>query len=149
VNSRLYKDIQRNMFVALFYGIINPQTRRLSYSNAGQSEPILYRNDQVSFLPKDADDNHTALGMAKSADYQQYQLKLRSNDVLVFYTDGLVEMMDGSSEPYGFDRLFAAIHRHAGSDSSGMVREVLDEVAAYSGNENFHDDVTMVVVKID
>ncbi|MFQ5706119.1 MAG: SpoIIE family protein phosphatase [bacterium] len=147
-NDRLNKDIQSNMFVALFYGIFDPKSRRLYYTNAGQTLPIVWRQGQVSFLPQAQKSDRFPLGIVKSSIYEQLCFKLQSGDLLVFYTDGIVDAMNGSYEAYGFDRLFASVKQHAQLTPTVMVEKLVGDMHRYSGRNNSHDDVTLVIVKI-
>jgi serine phosphatase RsbU (regulator of sigma subunit) len=148
VNTRLNKDIQTNMFVALFYGILDVTKRQLHYTNAGQTMPFLWRAGEVSFLPQAEDSDRFPLGIVKSSVYEQLTLDLQSGDILIFYTDGVVEVMNGSYETFGFDRLSDSIRKLASLPPDEMVERLLADTKGYCGNCEFHDDITVVVVKV-
>lgn len=149
VNSRLNKDIQNHMFVALFYAIIDAQKRCLYYTNAGQTMPYLWRHGEVVFLPQAQNSDRFPLGIVKNAVYEQMRFDLQSGDVLVFYTDGIVDEMNGHDESYGFDRLSASIDKHAALNPNEMVEHIVREMRDYAGNSNFQDDITLVIVKVN
>ncbi len=149
VNSRLNKDIQNHMFVALFYGIIDAKRRQLRYTNAGQTMPYLWRQGKVMFLPQADNSDRFPLGIVKNTVYEQLTFELHPGDVLVFYTDGIVDEMNGHDEFYGFGRLSAAIDKHADLAPKEMVDGIVAGMSAYAGNSNFHDDITLVIVKVN
>jgi serine phosphatase RsbU (regulator of sigma subunit) len=148
VNTRLSKDIKNNMFVALFFGIVDPKTRRLCYTNAGQTMPMLWRQGEVRFLPQAKKSDRFPLGIVKSTIYEQLSFDLESEDILVFYTDGIVDAMNGQYDAYGFNRFSASIQRHARLEPTKMVERLVKDVECYCGESNFHDDITIVIIKI-
>ncbi len=147
VNRRLHKDIQSHMFVALFYGIFDPETRTLKYTNAGQTLPLLWRRGEIRFLPQAANSDRFPLGIVESATYEQLQIELEAGDRLVFYTDGIVDAMNGHDETYGFDRLASSIKASAGSRPDSMLDNIIAAMHKYSG-PTVHDDVTVVILEL-
>ncbi|MFQ5866248.1 MAG: SpoIIE family protein phosphatase [bacterium] len=147
VNTRLHKDIQKNMFVALFYGIIDPKIRRLYYTNAGQTMPMLWRQGEVKFLPQAIKSDRFPLGIVKSTLYEQLSFDLESDDILIFYTDGIVDAMNGYYDAYGFNRFSASIQNHARLEPTDMVEQLVSDLEHYCGQSNFHDDITIVILK--
>lgn len=148
VNMRLNKDIQNNMFVALFYAIYEPQTRMLYYSNAGQTMPYLWRDGKVEFLPQSETGDRFPLGIVPSTVYEQLSIRLKPGDVVVFYTDGIVDAMNGRDETYGFERLEHSIRENANVRPPEMVQNIIAGMEQYSGQANHHDDVTLVILKV-
>ncbi len=147
-NARLCKDIQNNMFVALFYSIIDAKKRVVYYTNAGQTMPILWRQGQVQFLPQAENSDRFPLGIVRHCLYEQLAFDLKSGDILIFYTDGIVDAMNGRYEAYGFERFMNSISRYVHLSPTEMVEKLVLEIENYRGSSNFHDDVTLIIVKI-
>ncbi len=148
VNTRLNKDIQNHMFVALFYAIFDPKTQKLFYTNAGQTMPFLLRDDKISFLPQAEEGDRFPLGIVPSTTYEQMSIQLKTGDMLVFYTDGIVDAMNGTYENYGFDRFANSIRECAAVESESMVTQLIKKMEMYRGKTNHHDDVTLVILKV-
>jgi len=148
VNARLNKDMQSHMFVALFYGIFDPKTRKLSYTNAGQTMPYILRNGQTKFLPQAQTGDRFPLGIVRDATYEQMSIELQVGDKLVFYTDGLVDAMNGTEETYGFDRLSESIRHNGAEEPDAMVEKLMAGMRNYSGKSSVHDDVTVVILQV-
>lgn len=71
-----------------------------------------------------------------------------SGDMLVLYTDGVVEAMNGQDEMYGFDRLLAVIDRNLHTENAeNFLRAVQDYVNSFVGGREQHDDLAMVVIR--
>ncbi len=149
VNSRLNKDIQSHMFVALFYGIFDPKTHKLYYTNAGQTMPFLLRNGEIDFLPQADKTDRFPLGIVKATVYEQLSIELQPGDLLIHYTDGIVDVMNGSHETYGFDRLSESIRQNASLPPSELIDKLIAEMKQYSPDSNIEDDVTLVVLKFE
>lgn len=148
VNLRLNKDIQSHMFVALFYGIYEPSTRKLFYTNAGQTVPYVVRNGSIHFLPQAEESDRFPLGIVPSTIYEQLTFELHPGDKLVFYTDGIVDAMNGTNESYGFDRFAQSIQDSSDLQPPEMIDRLVLGMQKYSGDTNVHDDVTLVIVEL-
>ena len=146
-NRRLLKDIQRFMFVAVFLGIYDRAEKTLTYTNAGQTMPILCRDGRADFLPQ-TDADRFPLGIRPEVNYAESKIQLRPNDLLIFYTDGIVELFNGQKEVYGFDRLRGIICSHAGQPLSELARAIVEDARAFIGNGTFPDDITLVLLRV-
>lgn len=148
-NRRLVNDIQVNMFVAAFCGIFDLARNVLSYSNAGQTMPLLYRNGEVSFLPQSEHGDRFPLGIRRQVKFEQMQIALQPDDLLVFYTDGIVDMVNETVEPFGFERLQEAIKKHARVALQELPRRLIAEAENYTGGREHIDDLTLMVVRVE
>ncbi len=146
-NARLHNDIRKGMFVALLYGILDGSRNVLSLSNAGQAQPILCpANGGVpSFIETEGDT--FPLGILDNCDYRETGIPFSTGDMLVFYTDGVVEAMNAQSEIYGFDRFMESVSRHRGLGAREALAELIKDVDVFVGGVEQHDDLTIVVIK--
>ena len=114
INEYLKKNTASNYFVTMFYGILNLDTFKLTYSSAGHCQPILVRNGTIRQMPAGG----TALGViagdmfSKTIDVKEAQLQ--KGDYFVQYTDGVDEAMDAGSNEFGHDRFQKALLRNDG-----------------------------------
>lgn len=150
VNSLMYRSIERNSFVSMFYAILDMKRATMRFARAGQCPMILmHRAGGVSTLisPKGM-----ALGLEMGKVFEsvleEEEIPLESGQVMVFYTDGFTEAMNASNEEFGEERLLAAVTRHNGEAAHRIIEAVSAEVTAFTGDTPQHDDMTMVVVKI-
>jgi sigma-B regulation protein RsbU (phosphoserine phosphatase) len=148
-NRRLVNDIQVNMFVAVFCGILDLSRKILYYSNAGQTMPMLYRNSQASFLPQSENGDRFPLGIRPQVNFEQMQITLQQGDLLVFYTDGIVDMMNGTAEPFGFERLQQSIQMHVQAPLGELPRRLIADAEKYTGTREHIDDLTLVVLRLE
>src|ERR671933_679244 len=114
VNETVSARIPPNMFVTCFYCILEPESGRLLYANAGHDFPYLHRRSG------DAEELRARgmpLGLMPGMSYEEGEVSLREGECVVFYSDGLVEAHDPEGEMFGFPRLRELIAEH-GEESS-------------------------------
>jgi sigma-B regulation protein RsbU (phosphoserine phosphatase) len=145
----LYQDVQRGTFVAAVQAQFAPLDHALWLVNAGQVAPLLLREGQASFLwPAEA--GGLPLGALPDTTYTQAQVLLQSGDVLLFYSDGIVEGINTAGEMFGFERLEAALQRLcAGCTPAQIIEGLLAEMKAFVGKAEQRDDITLVVVEVE
>jgi serine phosphatase RsbU (regulator of sigma subunit) len=148
-NLRLKQDIKKGMFVALVYAVLEPQQKTMTLANAGQTQPILCRSGQSEPAYIDTTGDRFPLGIIKDCDYQETQMLLRQGDTLVFYTDGIVEAVNDKKELYGFDRFMTSIKEAKGLEANLLMSKLTDDVMNFVGNVEQHDDITLVVLKVE
>ncbi|MFA6540634.1 MAG: SpoIIE family protein phosphatase [Bacteroidota bacterium] len=150
VNKLLYKTIEKNSFVSMFYAIIDVPAKSIRYSRAGHNPVILagLRDDQREFLtPKGValglDDGGIFDAVLEEGEYQ-----LQSGDLLVFYTDGFTEARNEQGEEFTEHRLLDAVGSTKNKPAVQILDDVVSEVKRFIGDAQQHDDMTMVVVKV-
>lgn len=148
-NHRLTKDISKGMFVALVYAVLDPKDRSLVLSNAGQTQPILVGGGESKPSYIDTEGDRFPLGIIEDCEYQETRVTLNKGDTVVFYTDGIVEAMNEKEEMYGFDRFMETIDEGKGLEPDDLLEKLMKDVSGFVGDMDQHDDLTVVVVKMD
>jgi CHASE2 domain-containing sensor protein len=148
-NTLLKRDIKKGMFVALAYTVWDSQHKTLTLSNAGQTQPILCPSDGSKPVYVDTPGDKFPLGIVKKCHYEATQIPLQGGDVLVLYTDGVVEAMNAKGALYGFERFMAAIEAGRGLSANALLEKLMDDVSRYVGDAEPHDDLTIVVVQVE
>jgi sigma-B regulation protein RsbU (phosphoserine phosphatase) len=144
VNKTLYSRPIESQYCALVYTIYDPQTRRATLANSGLPYPLLVHKGAPRFLELAG----VPVGLLPGSQYQELDLPLESGDVLVFYSDGLVEARDAENEDFGLKRLATVIQENSGKTAEEIVTAVDTAVEAFVGRTPFHDDRTLIVVKM-
>src|SRR5947207_1578275 len=101
VNKTLFQGPVEGQYVAVTYSIYEPNTRTINLANSGLPYPLLVRAGQPTFL----DIGGIPLGLFPDSKYQETALQLLPGDVLVFYSDGVVEMRNDAGDEFGLRRL--------------------------------------------
>jgi serine phosphatase RsbU (regulator of sigma subunit) len=148
-NTRLHQDVKKGMFVALLYAVLDPKEKTLTFSNAGQVQPILCSPEKLQAEYIDTEGDRFPLGIIKECHYQEMRVSLKRGDILVFYTDGMVEGVNDKGELYGFERFLTSIEEGRGLSPGDLLEKLINDVMLYVGKVEQHDDLTAVVVKVD
>jgi serine phosphatase RsbU (regulator of sigma subunit) len=143
VNEALVADIPPSTFVTCFYGILEPESGRLLYANAGHDLPYLWHGGLADELRA----RGMPLGLMPGTGYEEKEAVLEIGDSVLFYSDGLVEAHDPKDEMFGFRRLRALVGKHDGADGS-LVSRLLDELSGFVGEGwEQEDDITLVTLQ--
>jgi serine phosphatase RsbU (regulator of sigma subunit) len=150
-NKQIKKDITRakGMFVALLYAVLNKDEKRLGMCSAGQTQPILLSAETGEATLIETEGDAFPLGIIDDADYQETKLQLYSGDLVIFYTDGVVEAMNKKGKMYGFERFLEVIKNNNGLDAEIFMEKLIDDINSFVGKAEQHDDLTIVVIKVD
>lgn len=144
-NNMISADSKLGMFVTLFYGVLDQNSRSLVYANAGHPPPLLMRGCSNAFEKLDV--TGIALGAIGGAKYEERRVDLSTGDVLVLFTDGVNEAVNGNSEQYGIERFSSIVRESCHLGAQGILDKILGDISQFSEGQAQFDDITMVVVK--
>lgn len=144
LNRHLSHDTADDCFMTLFYGVLNPKTKRLCWLSAGQAPIFLYQNKQFTELGSSG----IPLGIVHDIEYgPTSQIEFTHGDILFLGTDGIWETRNPVEEMYGTERLKKILAKHAEQDASTLVRLIINDLNAFRGGRPQDDDITLVIVK--
>lgn len=143
INQVLIRDVRFSMYVTVGLVLIDRQQAILTYASAGHMPPYILdggivRSLDVSFLP---------LGTDIEAVYDETVTEFMPGDVLVLYTDGVVETKNKRKELYGFDRFETEMGLCQGLSADEINRRLAVDLREFSGQASVEDDFTLLVVK--
>jgi sigma-B regulation protein RsbU (phosphoserine phosphatase) len=134
------------MLTTAFYLVADWQTGLMRYANAGHPKPLHARRatGQVAPLVNASGKSQPAMGLIEDTHYQSSELQLAPNDLVLLFTDGLVEVQNPTEELYTQQLLIAAVQQRLNLPAPRLIDEVLEEIRRFSGNTDFPDDVCLV-----
>lgn len=144
VNIALCRDTTDREFATLWYGVLDPRTRRLTYSNAGHEPTILCRQGQIQHLSAGG----MLAGVDPTQEYDKGIVDLQPNDVLVLYSDGLVDAFNFEEERFGRKRIEEAIREAADRSAGDVLNHILWCMRRFTNMRRNVDDTTIVVIKV-
>ncbi len=147
INKKImeYTENSDISFVTAFMGLIDPQKEEFIYAKAGHTNPVLLRRDgSIETL----DCEGVFLGMFDNQEYEEKKIKLMSGDKLLLYTDGLTETRNAKGDILGTQRFHELLRQSYSFTKMEFLNHVVRQIHAYSAEETFHDDATMVLVEV-
>jgi serine phosphatase RsbU (regulator of sigma subunit) len=147
VNDVIVAEIPPNMFITCLYAILEPQTGRLRYANAGHDLPYRRRRSNTSGGAEELRATGMPLGLMPGMEYEEKEIVLEEGESVLFYSDGLVEAHSPDHEMFGFPRLQGLVGAHR-SGGEALVNFLLSELARFTGSEwDQEDDITLVTLQ--
>jgi len=144
-NNLIIADAHSDMFVTVFYAILDPNTHRVAYVNAGHNPPMFYRAARKELTTLKG--HGLALGVLEGIALEEHALEMEPGDLLLMYTDGVTDAVNPREEEFGVDRLAEVVVSNAHLSVEGLVDEIMRAVTDFAGEGVRFDDVTMVALK--
>ncbi len=143
LNTVILRNLKRSRMMSCFFAIIDPATGKMSWCNAGHNYPYVVRDQGIETLEM----RNYPLGMSARPKFANAETALRPGDVVLFYTDGLIEALGRNGEQIGYERLLAdlpGMRRATPVDTEAAIREWHRQLAQPGPQA---DDITVVVVQ--
>ena len=145
VNDRLFEDSRADQFVTVFYGILEPATGRFEYCNAGHNPSFLLRVDH-DVKHEALSRTGVALGAMEGLTWKTASTSLGKGDILLFYTDGVVEAQNMNDEFFGEDRL-VELNGTRDSSAEEIQMRIIGNLQSFVGEADPFDDITLLTLK--
>ncbi len=145
--SMMEGTMGKGMFVTCMYGVLNPNTNRLTYASAGHCPPVLFDAGGVRMLEAGG----KAIGMFKTPVFansvKQYEIELDPGQSVLWYTDGLQEAMDSEGEQLGMDAVLKCLHDSRSEDTETVLERLVNRVEEHRAGALPTDDLTLLLLR--
>ena len=136
------------MFVTVFLAAYNPNSGETLYTSAGHNDQILFKvkEDDIELLSAKG----APLGVISSDLHGPFSIKKASlaiNDILVLYTDGIVEAINSNDEQFGMERFIQFLKENKDIHPQEIAEKIYQTVTEFAGNQPQFDDFTLTVLK--
>ena len=145
MNHAIFESAQRRFVMTCFASIVDTKNRTITYANAGHNFPYLFRQGEGKGEFGSLMIRGNRLGDDPDSKYEAKTTELAIGDVLVWYTDGIVECENEAGEEYGEKRFRASVRKAAALDAGEMRDAIIADANEYFGETSRKDDITMVV----
>ena len=145
VNQSLQQRKIGSHYVALLFAVYDPGQMNLTFSNSGLPYPIRVGRNGADFL----DLPGVPLGLLRDSTYQERSIPLETGDVIVVYTDGVIESRAPNGEEFGLKRLAELIEQQQAKDPSEIITAIQTELVRYRQVRAADDDQTLLVMKVN
>ena len=150
LNQLAINDLdQSHRFVTLFYSDYDPRTRKLRFANAAHNPPLLWKSADQKIIKLDVDG--FVLGLQKDAEYHCGEIKLNENDLVLYYTDGVIDTSNPLGERFDEDRLIKTLSKLCKQSytSQEILNKIFKKLDAFTGqNRHLEDDASIVILQL-
>ena len=146
INKGIAGKIDIDRFATLSFFTFDPATGALQYSNAAHHPAMIYRAAAGSVEQLDTDG--LPIGIEHEARYSQRETRLANGDIIMMYTDGVVEAMDSRGRQYEDERLKSIFVDNASLGAEDLLKVIRTDIDAFVGNAKQHDDQTLMLMKM-
>ena len=144
INERLPEFTGGNHFITMAYGLLDPKLDRMIFTRCGHPSPTLIHIDGTSeYLQL----NKPAFGIYRKVQYLDETKKLSPGDILVIFTDGVMDTEDHHGEAFGIKRLMAAVTKNRNLPAKALINEIINQTRIFNDFQPFQDDFTLVILK--
>lgn len=145
LNELFRFNLKQIRFITLFLAGYDPDSREMHYVNAGHHPPLLWSAESQSY--QWLKPTGPAIGLVPETNYKLEKLQFDDHDMLVMYTDGLVEARNTEKKEFGLDGLVRYTEGNFSKSTQTFLNDLLGEVTSFGGA--IHDDLTLMVLKMD
>ncbi len=147
LNGYFLKDLDRSdLFVTMFYLQYNPVNHRLIYGNAGHNTPLLWKNRERKIVTLDTEG--MIFGIKSDITFEQKATDLEPGDILLLYTDGIIEAENKDKVFFGIERLGKLLEESDDLTPQELIDRIMTQGRIFTGMRHFNDDITLVVMKV-
>ena len=145
INDLVSENTSDGKFITFFWGVLDNESRKINYVNAGHNYPLLIRNGEIIKLNKGG----IILGVMKTVfPYESESIQLLKDDVLVLFTDGVTEAKNTEDEEYSDEKLEQLALELSGSPAREILTGIQTDVKAFAKNTTQSDDITVITLKV-
>ena len=145
VNNQICSNNREEMFVTVWFGVLDTRTGTITAANAGHEYPALMPSGGQFELVKDK--HGFVIGGMEGMRYKEYELQLTPGAKLFLYTDGVPEATDANKELFGTDRMLAALNADASAVPEKILKQVRGAVDGFVQDAEQFDDLTMLCLE--
>ena len=145
-NAAICQNNRAEMFVTVWFGVMEISTRKMAAANAGHEYPIIQKANGAFELFKDK--HSFVVGGMDDMKYTEYEIPFEEGGTLFLYTDGVTEATNADNVLFGTDRLLEVMNRHTDSDPQTLLTQIKAAVDAFVGEADQFDDLTMLGIHL-
>ncbi len=146
-NNQLYSESIDEMFVTVFYAILDLKTGKLSFANGGHNLPyVIKKSGEIITFPKTG---NIVLGIIENIAFKKLEIDLQVGDSVYLFTDGVPEAMNAKDEPYSEERLKKILTENHTSDVRSICKNIEKDIEIFTAGYEQSDDITMLIFKFN
>jgi phosphoserine phosphatase RsbU/P len=148
-NTSLSRSLEKTIFITLTLVIIDIKSKTFQFSRAGHCPALYYRNkDKKAIYLKN---KGLGLGILRNQDYHKHidkqVIPYEPGDIMILYTDGIIEASNGKDEEFGYERLINIVNIHSQLTIKQLNDKIIEELYLFTGSKELNDDYTLLITK--
>jgi len=144
INEVIYSNTSSEKFITFFWGILDTDENSFVYVNAGHNQPLLFRKNEIVCL----EEGGLMIGIMESGfPYQSGEMNFKSGDILVMFTDGVIEQNDSDQLEFGEERLIQTVTDSMYESTDKILNSILNNVEKFGYGKKQYDDQTLIILK--
>ncbi len=151
VNDFVTEDVKKGMFVTIFLVVLDSINRKISFASAGHNPMVLYRHDEDKTYFLNPRGIPLGIQLPENVTFddsiEAESIKLKKDDILVVYTDGITEAMNKKREQFGMNRFLEFIKNYSFLTPEEFAAKLDEEVIEFTEGAPQNDDITLVAIK--
>ena len=150
-NHALSRCLEKTSFVTTTIFFLDRQKKQMTFARAGHCPSLFYDNEQnqVRFFRN----RGLGLGILRNDSFEKYiekqSIPYNSGDILLLYTDGIVEAKNSEGEDFGYDRLARILDNHKHQCTEDIKEEIIQQLYDFCGTSRIDDDYTIMILKFE
>jgi len=146
INNELCNEKNYELFLTLFFGVIDLNTGWFDYCNSGHSFPYILTS-KSSKIQRLEETHGIPVGIYPNKKYSSTQIKINNNDILFAYTDGVVEERDQNNHLFSIERLEEILKNANKTEPEEIIFEIKGRLSTFRGTSEQSDDITLLAIK--
>jgi len=146
INNLIFHNTSPDQYITFFAGYYKRKNSLLTYVNAGHNPPLLVRKGEVTLQ---LDKGGLILGCLEDMEYEHGEVKLKPDDLLVLFTDGVSEAMNDAEEEFGVERIEKYVTTNANKPVEEILSGLENEILTFCGDKPLLDDFTLMLVRVE
>lgn len=144
VNQLLFESMESGNFVTAVYGVLDAKNHIFTFANCGHNFPLhIKKNGEVKYLQEGG----PVLGVSADATFEDCPIYIDVGDIIILYTDGVVEVFNDKGEEYGDKRLLKIIKNNLDKNTKEIRDLIYEDTKKFASKNHSFDDFTMIVLK--
>ena len=148
-NKMFRNNANKGTFISLIFGVLDMKQSNFRFSRAGHNPLLFFDSKQKKLLEFQPDG--IAIGMADEDVFRKYisekEIRFVKNDILILFTDGVVESISKTNKLYGDHRLHNLIKKYHHLPAKELIKKLEEDLEKFGDKTEQHDDLTMIVIK--
>ena len=145
VNEQLCQGNEAELFVTVWFAILDITTGKGLAANAGHEHPVIRRADGKYELVQYR--HSPAIAIMDNIRFKEHEFEMQPGDSLFVYTDGVTEATNAKNELYGTERMLGALNNNPDADPQELLQNVQNGINQFVGNAPQFDDITMMCLR--